>query len=349
MRRLGQDSFARWEKAPASERSAPGSRVLLVDATPAEVEAYRQKGWQVEAALTLPGLRHHWPEGAIALIGEAGVIAGTGALTGLFQEVIAPYAMAYAANPGALLRALAAPLHPEGCLRIRFACGLHFQELLDRATREMKPWPKHPPKGRLYLPAEIAACAAEADLELAPLQEEVDPMAHHPGAGTCRTVLGLDGRVVLPEDPALRRLSFVKWFDATLRRPEMELPRSLSLAANGDEMLNRVERLLEEAAVDEAEGLLEMLRGRWSSHWKWHCFRGIVHFYRKQYQAAYLKFLDALEIAPAEADLYRNLVDCAESLGRVEDVRQLLEHQVGVHSELASVWAELAPRLQGRG
>ena len=193
----------------------------------------------------------------------------------------------------------------------------YFQSKLNRVTREINPWVQHRPHGYSYDVTDVEALFSNNFHFV----DHLDKHYHLEGSNSWSHINGLDCKVFLSNDPTQRKLEFQQSlrFEVTVnhRNKRNQLP---------DDIFTQMDGLFSAGDLNQVELILEQNKDQ-AGEWKYDNSLALLAFYKQEYLDSYLHLLNAIEKAPNEVDLYKNLYDVSEKIGRQKDVVHLVSVQ----------------------
>lgn len=261
-----------------------GAKMLLVEASPSFASPWQAQGWDVD----------FWAEGAEMP-------------SSAYNAILVPWSMAYVDGALDWVRSLRASLAPGGVLMAYLPHALYYARLLQKSSREMRPWPADMPMGRSYMWSEIQGLDGD-------LLEQVDAQVAESGFAHWKFVDGLDAKVILPVDSREKRRSFTHGWIWSFQSAQADLYEKEVMA---------LEKSLEAGVFAGAEQRLDLLYAQKPGDYRLSNFKGILAFYKGDLLGAYQKFLQALELDAAHYDLWQNALDAAKHLHREADLLEL--------------------------
>ena len=223
-------------------------------------------------------------------------------------------------------------------LKTAFQNSQYFQNILDKGTRDLSPWPHHPHKGFEYSRSQIETIASVfIDFELK-WEVEWDGNYNNPESQRWNTIAGSDVDIdlsIFNSDLAKKKDFFLKQWFLTLKRPKEVLN------TQAEATLREVERRLETGELDLVGPLLQDLQVELGEDARVYNLKGVYAFYQNDSLGAYLNFLEAVERQQNRQDFWENLMDAAKVLSRESDVLTLakkFQNAVGFLAGLVLQW-----------
>lgn len=258
--------------------------MLVVEASPAFAAPWQAQGWSVD----FWNDGQEWPDS-------------------VYHAILVPWSMAYVDHALEWVLSLREFLAPGGVLLAYLPNALYYARLLQKASREMRPWPTDMPMGRSFVWSEIQGLDGE-------WLEQVDAQVAESGFAHWKFVDGLDAKVNLAADPIAKRRSFTHGWIWSYQSAQVDLYEKEVIA---------LEKALEAGVFAGAEQRLDQLFAQKPGDYRLSNFKGILCFYRGDLLGAYQKFLQALELDAAHYDVWQNALDAAKHLHREGDLLEL--------------------------
>lgn len=193
----------------------------------------------------------------------------------------------------------------------------YFQSKLNRVTREINPWVQHRPHGFSYNISEVEPFFSNS----INFVDHLDKHYHLEGSNSWSHINGVDCKVFLSNDPIQRKLEFQQSLRFEVRENYRVKSNQLS-----DDIFTQMDNLFSVGDLNQVVQILEQNKDQ-AGEWKYDNSLALLAFYKQEYLDSYLHLLNAVEKAPNEIDLYRNLYDVSEKIGREKDVIHLVSVQ----------------------
>ncbi|MGL1933952.1 MAG: hypothetical protein OCD01_02990 [Fibrobacterales bacterium] len=234
-------------------------------------------------------------------------------------------------------------LTAQGVIYATVENRFYYQRLIDKSTRELLPWPVHPPKGMSYTQGEVESMISKCELTLKNIEPVVDSLFYNEQYTRWQKVNGIDCQVMLPNDPEQRRSYFIKEFALVIENGSTEIITAANMVegVDVDAVHKQIQAFLADGQTNVVQGMLDTIFTQGRATDMTYNLYGIYYFYLGDAQKAYIYFIDAIQRNASVSDYYFNLYDAAKSIGVENEVVVLLQAAIKQHPHLQSVLTEL--------
>lgn len=305
-------------------RNAKENRLLILQAGYAELQFYRDLGWNAQVLAFAVGVSGGFENSDDCIV--VSPWSDSWSLDGMkFDSMICNHAGNHLLSEPLVVRHLMALLSPTGDLRVRLRNPEYYGDILIRSGREVWPQPQDFPHGFHKNLEDIRGDLAEMGCSLLVIQEELDGAYHSPDMMEWPSIQGWDCSLFLPKDAVSRKNHFVQSWILALQPLPVE--RNVASDLDGGELMalhTEIGSLLDGVHLEEAGLVLDKLFQSGRADADTCNLQGVLCFYRKDFNAAWESFRMAILLKPERLDYYQNLLDASVPANRVSETQELL-------------------------
>lgn len=341
-----------------------------------EVQFYRQLGWDVRIFVFSQGLILMWHELGVQVnwLSLRDFKQGDWSLLSEMDTAIMNRGLGMTPVPQEFLQQVLSLLPDQTPFHIQIENCRYFQSIINVSSRENPPHKKHYVRTQEFSREAIQAMLTGVDaLAEHQWQDNFDPIYHDEGRQRFKTVTGPDCFLRLPFD-ATRDDYFIQSFQLKLSG-EQDILSAMPKMFSGSQATHRViespvqdqqVQLMQEAPQVNLETVqhhiesgdlmqaqtifkqIELANTQGGSSQSSSepldaikNMKGLLSFYQKNFEEAFIAFIDAIELNPGHPDYYMNLKDVALELGKAQDVVRLYEVSRSRYPALEAISSEM--------
>lgn len=336
-----------------------------------EVQFYRQLGWDVRIFVFSQGLILMWHELGVQVnwLSLRDFQQGDWSLLSEMDTAIMNRGLGMTLAPQAFLQQVLSLLPDQTPFYIQIENCRYFQSIINVSSRETPPHKKHYVRSQEFSREEVQAILKEVDaLSEQQWQDNFDAIYFDEGRQRFKTVTGPDCFLRLPFDQT-RDDYFIQSFQIKLLG-EQDILSAMPKIFSGSQLGNSIQespvqppqiQLMQEAPQVNLETVqkhiesgdliraqavfkqIELASSQDSSEPldAIKNMKGLLSFYKKNFEEAFISFIDAIELNPGHPDYYLNLKDVALELGKAQDVVRLYEVSRSRYPALEAISSEM--------
>ena len=305
-------------------RSARENHLLVVQGGPAEVLHYRSLGWDAKAVVFSIGLSSLFEttDDCFAL----SPWQDTWPIDGMkFDALICNQAGNHILAEHDLFRRLTALMTQGASLYVRLRNPECYTEVIKRTGREIWPQPQDYPLAMSTILEDVKSALPVLGCSLVSATENFDGLYHSKEMTRWPSIQGWDCTVYLPEQPEARKRIFIEsWLIVLTPLVPKQTDKQQLDHSDLNGLHKEIEDLLETKRLAEAGLLLDKIFQMGASNADTCNLQGVLHFYRKEFRAAWESFRLAILQDGSRLDYYQNLADTSLDAGRLEETRGIL-------------------------
>lgn len=319
-----------------------GDQLVLPNGLPQEVQKLSAMGWNVTVPVSLgalcevwrctPDSKGNWFQVQDCLNVDEWNVSKVDAvvLSWYFSQIEDSFSV-FSKLKNALLGGGRLFLHVEN------ADYCHRQ--IKFSSRDIYPWPKNLPGGMANSLDKFKGISSP-DFELQDVQEVLDEsLANSPEAFRWNVMNGFDTAYEFPNENESRKKVFVKsWWIEYKRKSE----KIISHEIDEDAVRAQAEKQIVSGKIEEADLLIEDLFNQGSRHCDTWNLKGIIHYYREQWDQAWTCFKEAFSLDSSNEDIANNLLDLAIKTNRNSMVEPLIQRSNLNENQKNKILSELS-------
>lgn len=310
-------------------RTARENRLLVLQGGASELAFYREQGWHATVLAFAVGLSGGFENAADCIVESPW--NDSWSVDGIkFDAMVCNQAGNHLLSESLVVRHLMALLLPKGELRVRLRNPVYYGDVLIRSGREVWPQPHDFPHGYHKNLEDLQADLSEMGCSLTVLQEDLDGMYHSSEMPQWPSINAWDCSLFLPDDPVARKQYFVQSWLLSLQ--PVPVARELANEIDGEDLESlhkEIGGLLDGVHLEEAGLVLDKLFQSGRADADTCNLQGVLHFYRKNFPAAWESFRMAILLKAERLDYYQNLTDAAIPADRVSETKDILMRAQG--------------------